>query len=288
MARADIEWMVTADVKQQFTWTATAVSPPPAECPDRFPPPDTRAVNGSGSYSLAFTVPKYRAWLVSVIDKAANTKNFRSLVYAPRGAPKVKEATTVQAPVNIAGSFTDTIQSCDSWKAGTETAPADGCGSRTATLQLGIGFGVYQRDQVLKNARLNGTIQQPWFVGTDGRTALCPTYESIGLRYFDGGKGGAGCPDIGALDPGGSAALGTGLANASSPGEFAARLKSAHPKPITITVDKPLDCTLTPSDSSLPALDPGGTLRVTGALHYVMTWTPKKVAGKAARWARMR
>ena len=279
--RVDTEWKVTASGSQQFSWTASADGGQP-QCGDPHGAWKVRTVTGSGSFNLPFSTPRaYRMATVQVVHRAAKAKPYRSLGYRPRGVPKLEDQVELPVKVAIAGQFTDQILACDAFDASTVSEPATGCGEQAATLDLRFGFGII--DATTRNdAALTGTLVRPWFIGADGKTT-CPTYASAALSYFDGGRDTAACPDVTALHPGGTDGPETGLAKFFTKGRYGPALLAARPKAFQLTVDKPIDCTLTASDSYLPPVAPGGTLHITGALHYVWTFTPRKVTGAPAR-----
>jgi hypothetical protein len=272
--KVDVAWMVTASGRQSFDWTANAVSPPP-QCGDR-PDGPARDVTGNGSFALTFSTPRaYRMATVQVVRRAGRKRIERSLSYRPRGAPKVQDSAQLRVPVSITGTFTDAIKSCFADQASTTTAPADRCGAQQAALTLTWSFGVVG-SRTLDNADLDGRLGKPWYL--DGTESHCPTYTSAALKYFDTSS----CDVLALHAPDGPPE--TGLAKYFNRGHFYPRLIAARPQPFVLTVDKPIDCTLGPTtEGFLPPVAAGGTLRITGALHYVWTFTPRKVSGRAAR-----
>lgn len=281
MTRVDIEWMVTASGSQEFSWTASADGGQP-QCGDSGGERKVRTVAGSGSFSLPFSTPRaYRIDTIQVVTRAGKRQGFRSLSYRPRGVPKIEAGVQLPVTPTITGSFTDQILACDAFDASTQTADASACGSRPSILSLGFGFGITGQTTRI-DPGLTGTLVKPWFIDNDGKN-LCPTYESVATSYFNGGRGTGACPDLGALDPGGSDRPEMGLAKFFTKGKYTPALLAAHPKAFTLTVNKPMDCTLTPSDSYLPVVAPSGSLHITGSFHYTWAFTPKKVTGAAGR-----
>jgi hypothetical protein len=282
-SRVDVAWMATVTGKQEFTWTASAVSPPPAGCGTDRPGGRTRAVRGSGSFALTFATPRaYRMETVQIFRRAGSRHALRSLSYRPRGAPKLENDVRFPVQVAIAGSFVDDVQACDDFDASHEVAPTTGCASRKATLDLRLTFGVIGA-HVRNDADLAGTLVRPWYLDADDEDErTCPTYESAATEYFNVGRGTAACPDIGALDSGDGPPE-AGLAKAFHKGRFLPRLVRARPKAFTLRTDRRMDCTLTPAESWLPPLAADGKLHITGSLRYVWKLTPRKVRGSAAR-----
>lgn len=279
-SRVATAWMVTANGAQEFSWTATANGGQP-QCSDPHGERKVRSVNGNGSFSLPFSTPRpYRMATVQVVQRAYKKSSYRTLSYRPKGAPKIEDQVLLPVTVNIAGQFTDQVLACDAFDASTETAPTTGCGSQAAMLDLRFGFAI--TDGVTRNhAGLSGLLVKPAFIDSDGKST-CPTYTSIATSYFNVGRGTAACSDNTALSaPGGPPEA--GLAKSFDDAKYYARLIAARPKAFTLTVNKPMDCTLTPSDSYLPAVPAGGSLYITGSLHYTWTFTPVKVTGAAAR-----